>query len=244
MKKQKKSEIKTVGDNITAEESSWTFGGDVPEKFSSHIRRSVPFYDTGHDLVCKISDFFIKDSSLCYELGVSTGNLFNKLIDRHRHRPHVQWVGIDKEANMISKAKKMTRSINAELIVDDICSYAYQKSDFVVSYYTIQFVPPHLRQEMFNKIYNCLNHGGAFIVFEKVRAYDARFQDILQSLYTDYKLEQDYTPDEVIAKARSLKGILEPFSTQGNLELFRKAGFVNVISVFKYICFEGFLAVK
>ncbi|MEK7298654.1 MAG: methyltransferase, partial [Candidatus Margulisiibacteriota bacterium] len=41
-----------------------------------------------------------------------------------------------------------------------------------------------------------------------------------------------------------LKGVLEPFSTQGNLDLLKRAGFVDVTSVMKYICFEGFLAIK
>lgn len=240
-----KKKIKAVGENIMAGEASWNFGGDVPEAFSGHIRKSVPFYDIGHDLVCKISDFFVKDGSLCYELGVSTGILFNKLIERHKHRPHVQWVGIDREVNMIARAKKtIPKRTNVKLVVDDICTYDYQKSDLVVSYYTMQFIPPHVRQEMFNRIYNCLNWGGAFILFEKVRASDARFQDIMQLLYTDFKLEQDYSPDEIIAKARSLKGVMEPFSTQGNLDLFKRAGFVDVMSVFKYVCFEGFLAIK
>jgi len=47
-----------------------------------------------------------------------------------------------------------------------------------------------------------------------------------------------------VAKARSLKGVLEPFSTLGNLDLLKRAGFVDVISLFKYVCFEGFLAIK
>ena len=81
-------------------------------------------------------------------------------------------------------------------------------------------------------------------MFEKVRACDARFQDMMQTLYTDYKLEQGYTPAEIIAKAKSLKGVLEPFSTQGNLDMLKRAGFVDVLTVFKHVCFEGFLAIK
>jgi tRNA (cmo5U34)-methyltransferase len=81
-------------------------------------------------------------------------------------------------------------------------------------------------------------------MFEKVRANDARFQDIMTGLYTDYKLDRGYAPDEIIAKSRSLKGVLEPFSTEGNLDMLRRAGFVDIVSVQKYICFEGFLAIK
>jgi len=81
-------------------------------------------------------------------------------------------------------------------------------------------------------------------MFEKVRANDARFQDIMTGLYTDYKLEQGYTPDEIIAKSRSLKGVLEPFSTEGNTDMLRRAGFEDIITVQKFMNFEGFLAIK
>ena len=81
-------------------------------------------------------------------------------------------------------------------------------------------------------------------MFEKVRAPDARFQDIMSALYTEYKLDQNYTPNEIITKSRSLKGVLEPFSEQGNIDLLKRAGFVDIIIIFKYLCFEGFLAIK
>ena len=81
-------------------------------------------------------------------------------------------------------------------------------------------------------------------MFEKVRGADARFQDILCALYNDYKIREGYSADEIIAKSRSLKGVLEPFSTQGNLDMLKRAGFVDINTVQKYLCFEGFLAIK
>jgi tRNA (cmo5U34)-methyltransferase len=108
----------------------------------------------------------------------------------------------------------------------------------------MQFTPPRHRQAIFDKIYNALNWGGAFIMFEKVRGPDARFQDICASLYNDFKVRQGFSPDEILSKTRSLKGVLEPFSTEGNLGLMRRAGFADMMSICKYICFEGFLAIK
>jgi tRNA (cmo5U34)-methyltransferase len=81
-------------------------------------------------------------------------------------------------------------------------------------------------------------------LFEKVRGADARFQDMMTAIYTDFKLDQGYNPDEIISKSRSLKGVLEPFSTQGNLDLLKRAGFVDVMTIMKWVCFEGFLAIK
>ena len=239
-----KLQVKSAGDNIDADNASWSFSGNVAEKFSDHVSKSVPFYQEGHELVCKLSDFFLKNDSICYELGVSTASLLNKLSNRHPNK-NVKSVGIDIEPSMIKQAKKeISNTKNIKLIADDINLYPYEKSDFIVSYYTIQFIPPHLRQELINKIYESLNWGGAFIMFEKVRASDARFQDYISAMYTDYKLEQNYTPDEIIVKGRSLKGVLEPFSTQGNLDLLKRAGFEDMMSVMKWNCFEGFLAIK
>jgi len=111
-------------------------------------------------------------------------------------------------------------------------------------YYTVQFIRPSQRQIFIDKLYESLNWGGALLMFEKVRANDARFQDITTLLYNDYKLDQGYTPDEIIGKSRSLKGVLEPFSTQGNIDMLRRAGFEDILSIMKYISFEGFLAIK
>ncbi len=240
-----KKKTGSVGENIVAKEASWSFSGEVPKTFTEHVRRSVPFYDEGHHLTCKISDFFVRDNSICYELGSSTGVLINKLAKQHAHRKNVRWVGIDCEEAMVEQARQETgNTVGVDLIADDISLYPYEKSNFIVAYYTIQFVPPHVRQELINKIYESLNWGGGFILFEKVRACDARFQDMMQTLYVDYKLEQNYNCDEIIAKTKSLKGVLEPFSTQGNLDLLKRAGFLDVMTVFKYMCFEGFLAIK
>jgi len=234
-----------AGQNIRAREAAWTFGGETPASFSEHVLKSVPFYDAGHDLVCKLSDYFVKDQSICYDLGTSTGALAGKLARRHAQRQEVQWVGIDREPAMIAQARIENEGISSlEFVVEDINGYPYEASDLVTAYYTIQFVPPAIRQDLFNRVFQTLNWGGAFILFEKVRACDARFQDIIQTLYTDYKLDQGYSPTEIINKTKSLKGVLEPFSTQGNLDLLKRAGFVDIITVFKYLCFEGFLAIK
>jgi tRNA (cmo5U34)-methyltransferase len=97
---------------------------------------------------------------------------------------------------------------------------------------------------LISKLYESLQWGGALILFEKVRGPDARFQDILTRLYDDYKLDQGFSAEEIISKTRSLKGVLEPFSTQGNFDLLKRAGFVDIMTVMKHLCFEGFLAIK
>ncbi len=120
----------------------------------------------------------------------------------------------------------------------------FEKSDLVIAYYTIQFVSPKNRQILFDRLYRALNWGGGLLLFEKVRSQDARFQDMMSALYVEYKFNEGYSSDQILAKARSLKGVLEPFSTQGNLDLMTRSGFIDITTIMKYICFEGFLAIK
>jgi len=191
----------------------------------------------------KISDYFVKNSSVCYEIGTSTGILSYKLANKFLNKS-AKFIGLDIEEDMINIAKEKYILDNLTFIKQDALNYPFKASDFITSYYVIQFVEPSRRQTLIDKIYETLNWGGAFLYFEKVRAPDARFQDIMTGVYNEYKLEQGYTAEEIMQKSRSLKGVLEPFSTQGNIDMLRRAGFVDIMSIMKFGPFEGILAIK
>ena len=236
-----------AGDGIEVGNGGWTFAGDVARNFSRHVRRSVPLYDEGHELICRVSDYFVHDDSLVYELGVSTANLLTKLAARHQGKANVRFVGLDNQPAMLEQAHREHSPAALERVAlecADINLFEYEQADLIVAYYTVQFVPPRIRQDLFSRIHGALNWGGAFILFEKVRAPDARFQDIATGIYADFKLENGFNAEDILSKSRSLKGVLEPFSTQGNLDLFARAGFPDVMTILKHIPFEGFLAIK
>lgn len=236
-----------VGDGLRAGNANWSFAGKVAEHFDEHVSRSVPFYPEGHELVCSLSDFFVKPGSKVYEIGCSTGTLTLKLAQHNAAKDDAHFLGIDIMPDMIAKAERKRADLDARNVgfeADDVLLMELEPADLIVAYYTVQFIRPSMRQQLIDKIYQTLQWGGAFLLFEKVRGPDARFQDILTTLYNDYKLKQGYTPDEIVSKTRSLKGVLEPFSTQGNLDLLKRAGFADVTTVMKYLCFEGFLAIK
>ena len=234
-----------VGHNITADNANWSFGGDVPATFVDHIKQSVPLYVEGHGLVVDFSDYFVSQTSTVYELGVSTGELLRKLATHHAGKPEVRWIGLDVEAAMVERAKAHCQGVgNIEILHEDARVFPLEKADLIVSYYTMQFVPPRDRQLLFDKIYQALNWGGAFIMFEKVRAPDARFQDMVTTLYNDFKLSNGFSTEEIVMKTRSLKGVMEPFSSEGNREMLSRAGFVDFMTIQKYLAFEGFLAIK
>lgn len=236
--------MSNLGDDINATTGAWTFGGDVAKTFDSHIKKSVPGYLEGHDLVCKLAPFFLgRTNSKLIELGCSTGALTQK-VRRHLNRDDIQFKGIDIEEAMVHHAVENNEFDNCEFELGDALTYDYQGSDMVISYYTIQFINPAIRQQVIDKVYDSLNWGGACVIFEKVRGPDARFQDMMTTLYNEYKLDQGYSEQEIIGKTLSLKGILEPFSTQANIDLLMRAGFKDINIIFKRLSFEGYLAIK
>lgn len=238
--------MSTVGDGLKAGNANWSFSSEVAENFDTHASRSIPLYSEGQELISNLSDFFISENSLCYEIGCSTGSLTYKLASHNTDKTGAKFIGIDIEQKMINLANGKASPLpdNLEFVQDDIIQTELEPADLIVAYYTIQFIRPAERQRLISKLYDSLQWGGALIMYEKVRGPDARFQDILSRLYDDYKLDQGYSAEEIISKSRSLKGILEPFSTQGNLDLLTRAGFVDIMTVMKHLCFEGFLAIK
>ena len=92
-------------------------------------------------------------------------------------------------------------------------------------------------------IYSELNWGGGFF-FEKVRGIDARFHEMINLAYLEYKSNSGYNNDEIISKMLSLKGVLEPYSSKENFNFLQRAGFKDATTIYKNLCFEGILAIK
>ncbi len=230
---------------IKAKNSAWHFGKNIPQKFDVHIKKSVPQYERMQDLITNLSDFFLKKNSVCYDIGSSTGTLINKISNRHKDKK-IQFYGVEIEKNMIKQAKKIKNGSqnNIKYLNQDIKKIKLKKNEMIISCYTMQFMDPKYRQDIINKIYKSLNWGGSFIMFEKIRASDPRFQDIFSQLYLDFKLKNKFSEKEIINKSRSLKGIMEPFSEYGNLGLLKRAGFVDIIPVMQWVNFKGFLCIK
>lgn len=235
--------MSNVGDDLTAQNAAWSFGGDVPKNFQKHAKRSIPFYEEGHRLICYLSDFFLKNGSICYDLGTSTGELIKKLNERHSKK-NIHYIGVDQEEKMIQEAIAKNSSHNIEFKHSRLIHLDWQKSNLIISYYTIQFTQLNSRQELIHKIYQNLEVGGAFLFFEKILSDHSKLENIAQSIYTDYKLDEGYDFSDIVNKTRSLKGVLEPNTSTENIELLRKAGFKHIMPVYKWVCFEGLIAIK
>ena len=229
---------------IFANNASWTFDKNVAQKFDYHINKSIPIYKELQWLALQLSDYYIKEDSVVYDIGCSTGKFLKLLATRHKNKKKLKFFGIDIVKKMINYAKIKNNYKKITYQTKDVNKYKFKKSDLFISFYTIQFIHPKKRQDLINKIYKSLNWGGAFFFVEKVRSYDARTQDQLTNIYEEFKINNGFTLKEIINKKHSLKGILEPFSSSANIQMLKRSGFKDINSIGKFVCFEFFLAIK
>ncbi len=234
-----------TGDKISSKNASWSFKGKVFKNFDKHINKSVPLYNECRELYLYLTDYFLLDKSRIIDLGCSTGTFLKEIYRRHRNNnKKLSFEGYDTVKEMINFSKIKNKKNKVKFFIKDINKVNFLNSCIVSSFYTIQFVPTSKRQNLINKIFKGLNWGGAFFMIEKVRGPDARFQDYITQFYNDYKTSKGFSDDEILSKSRSLKSVLEPFSHKGNMDMLKRAGFKDIMTVFKYGCFEGYLAIK
>ena len=82
------------------------FWGKIPNKFEKHIAKSVPLYLEGHQIIVRLSDYFLKDGSICYDIGCSTANLLKKINNHIIKKNKVIWNRKRKKACIIMQNPK------------------------------------------------------------------------------------------------------------------------------------------
>ena len=239
-----------VGDNLF-DGKNWDFENIDQSKFEEHIAKSVPGYSEGHQYITFLSDYFINSKSIIYDIGCSTGNLIKKLSLQHISKKELNFVGIEPAAlfkdyflDNLSSLNDLDHSHTFEFKEENVQNFAFQACDLIISYYTMQFIRPKYRQKIFNNIYDSLNWGGGFFLFEKVRGNDARFHEMINLSYLQYKASRGYTSEEILSKMILLKGNLEPYTSNENYKFLERAGFKDYTTILKNLCFEGILAIK
>jgi tRNA (cmo5U34)-methyltransferase len=228
-----------VGDGIRTLAGSWTFGGEVPAAFDSHVARSVPAYHECHALIADLADQLVPAAGRCYDLGCSTGALSALLAERLAPRG-AEIVGVDREPDMIRRAAQRCSQLpGVRFLTTSLEELELEPADVVVAYYTLQFVPLRDRLAVLESIRRALAPAGALILFEKVLAPTARAQEVAVGAYADWKRGQGFSDSEIAAKARSIRGVLQPLSPGENEAMLCRAGFGEVMQVFRWVLFEG-----
>lgn len=242
--------MKPVGNGIFVKKK-WKFNQEVAKKFDTHIKKSIPFYQVGHNVIVTLIAYYIKQYKKSFpivivDLGCSTGKLI-ALISRIFYDVPILFYGIDSEESMlkIAKKKKLSKNHRAYWIQSKIENFNFSFSmNICISYYSLQFISVNHREKILNSIYKNLYKNGLFFFFEKTKIQNKILKEYNQYLLESFKLNSGFTKEEIKNKEESLKKVLIPLTTEENLDLLKRSGFKKYYQILQYSTFEGIMAIK
>jgi len=217
--------------------------------FDEHIEKSIRGYKDLHDDVIRMSSYFIQPETNVFDLGSSTGKTIESLYNNNFDIPMVNYTGIDScsEFHKIANSRGLPDAwVQFELMnLTDARLKNVLGSDvsFVTSLFTLQFVPAEYRQDIINAVYNSLDIGGAFVIAEKVIDPNSRIQEMMRSLYYQYKL-QHFSAEEILQKERRLRPYLKESSPNELYEMMQKPPWRSVHEFWKSHLFTAIVAIK
>lgn len=195
------------------EDGAWTFDG-FGEEFDDHVVAHLPVYDAVQQIVAQVSSFTLPDGGIVADLGASTGRTVLQLLDRHPGRRITAHL-YDADSSMLDVAGRRLGDTTVRVHLHDVDltdpdSLAHERADLTLALWLLQFLHPRARVDLLRRARQRAADSGVILLATKVRQDDARWQEIADAALVDHKAEAGVTPEEVLAKARSLRGVLIP----------------------------------
>ena len=122
--------------------------------------------------------------------------------------------------------------------------FSLTNASVVIMNYTLQFIPPKRRLALVRRIFQGLNDGGLFILIEKVKSENSKFDQTCIDFHHEFKKDQGYSRLEIARKREALENVLTPWTVGENIHLLMEAGFASTELFFKWNNFAGFVALK
>ncbi|RXJ55226.1 carboxy-S-adenosyl-L-methionine synthase CmoA [Candidatus Marinarcus aquaticus] len=220
------------------------FDEEVASVFDDMLNRSVPYYKEMQRLTINFALNFLENNDKVYDLGCSTAST---LIELAKHcDKELQLIGIDNSNAMLNRAKNKAKAFGVaiEFIEGDIHDIALEDAKLIISNYTLQFIRPLHREKLVQKIYDSLESGGVFIFSEKVISSNKTLNKQSIDEYYKFKKTQGYSEFEIAQKREALENVLIPYSEEENRQMIEDAGFSHCETLFKWVNFATFIAIK
>lgn len=212
------------GDGIESPASGFSFHDQrVADVFDRHVALSVPEYDHVQRLVGKLSRFFLHDGAEVIDYGCATGRTIED-ISRENAGRRVRYIGVDESAPMCAKASERLQTLGIEFDVLNSSLMRVQptsKTSFIVAIYALQFMTIADRADALRMMAQA-RKGAGLIVVEKTTPDEPGFAVPFSDIHHDEKLAT-YSPEEVIGKTRSLRGVLRPMTMSDTESMLRDA---------------------
>lgn len=233
--------------NFDLVNKSWAFNKKVSKHFDKHVNQSIPNYSELQNYIANLSEWFLKEDALIYDLGCSTGETI-KRITNLKITTNLQIIGIDSKASMIQLAKKKNKKRKKNIVLNfrkqNIEKVKLKKCNLIICVLTLPFLNNNLRKKILKKIFNSLEVGGALIAVDKINARTGFVNNILNDLYYDFKLKQRLSEKDIISKAKSLRSSIYTHSEEKIFDFIQSAGFREYDSFYRHFNFIGYMAIK
>ncbi len=220
------------------------FDEEVASVFDDMLERSVPFYKEMQRLSIVFASKYLEENDRVYDLGCSTAST---LIELSKYfEKNLNLIGIDSSDAMIKRASNKAKAfgVDIEFLNDDIFNIDFKNAKLFISNYTLQFIRPLLREKLIKKIYDSLDDGGVFIFSEKLISTDKALAKYSIDEYYEFKKTQGYSSFEISQKREALENVLIPYSNEENIKMIKDAGFNHCETIFQWVNFATFIAIK
>ena len=219
---------------LTILKKPWAFSKEVSDDFVNHARHHIPNYDKVISKCVDLCRFWLgpHEKPKVIDVGCATGETLKKLYLAGFDNLY----GVDSSTDMLDRAKEIV-STTTTLINNNRFPSELGPFDGIICNWTLHFIKD--KEEYLTDMYNSLQPGGILIVTDKT--YNS---GVDLSLYHEFKKSQGVSPEEIQAKADSIKDIMFINSPEWYLDTLRKLGFGTVSIIDADFCFTSFLAIK
>ncbi len=227
--------------------ADFVFDEKVVSVFDDMIRRSVPGYGAAIAMTMVFAEQFVQDESNCYDLGCSLGTstfAMRKGIDKSGCRI----IAVDKSQAMVNRCKELAAQdiseVPIEVICGDIRDIEIKRASLVVLNYTLQFLPPNVRDDMLKKIYAGMLPGGCLLLSEKIAFRDQWQQQFQIDMHHNFKRLNGYSKTEISQKRKAIENVLIPDTLDKHTERLEVCGFERITLWFQCFNFMSLAAFK
>lgn len=228
-------------------DKKFEFDQQVTNAFGNMISRSIPEYDKMRKVCYDLGRSFLKPGKHVVDIGCSTGLAVEPFIQIHSSKHQYDLFEISESMLNVCREKFAEEIKHHYVRVEkhDLREGFYRPNAcLVLSIFTLQFCPMEYRQKIVQGVYDSLEPGTAFLLFEKVLGESAEINELLVNRYLEMKREKFYSHEQVESKRKNLEGVLVPLTARWNEDLLRSTGFKSVDCVWRTLNFAGWLAIK
>lgn len=223
------------------------FDDGVARVFPDMIKRSVPGYTTIVAMTGLLAARYASAGSNLYDLGCSLG-ASTLAMRQHVHAIDCRIIAVDNSAPMLDRCRNIidtdTHDTPVELVCGDLQEVAIENASVVVLNFTLQFVPPQLRDAVIAKVFSGLRPGGIMVLSEKVSFEDPYLDALNIELHEQFKASNGYSELEIAQKRSALENVLLPETLHAHKARIAHSGFSSCDVWFQCFNFASLIAVK